>query len=446
MAIYSEIGRLRRVMVHRPGPEVEEMTPSTAQQLLYNEIVPVESVQEEHDELREVLSLVAETVELEDVLVEVASTEAGRRELASALSGGSCTAGGATARAADAALTGAQTEVIRRWADTSPEGIVRECIVGFRLPPRRLQNVVSGPSFVTPPVPNLYFTRDAGFVVHERAYRSAMASPVRAAEAALTAVALAHLGVPVDETLAADRFPPDSPVRGDRLADPTAFKIEGGDVLVLDGDTVILGLGQRSSAAAIDPLLESISRGRAEALTALVVELPLARATIHLDMVVTVIGDSTLLAYEPMVRGPAALPVHVVTIPPGDRSWSFDRAGSLEVALDRIGRSHAIVPCGGVESAVVREREQWFSGCNSVAVAPGTIVVYRNNTATLDALDTAGFSVVTGEEVCRDPSLLRNEDGTIIATPTAVAVNGVELARGGGGPRCMTMPLDRDRE
>jgi arginine deiminase len=103
-----------------------------------------------------------------------------------------------------------------------------------------------------------------------------------------------------------------------------------------------------------------------------------------------------------MVRGPAALPVHVVTIPPGDRSWSYDRAGSLEVALDRIGRSHAIVPCGGVESAVVREREQWFSGCNSVAVAPGTIVVYRNNTATLDALDTAGFSVVTGEEVCRD--------------------------------------------
>jgi hypothetical protein len=122
MAIYSEIGRLRRVMVHRPGPEVEEMTPSTAQQLLYNEIVPVESVQEDHDELREVLSLVAETVELEDVLVEVASTEAGRRELASALSGGSCTAGGATARAADAALTGAQTEVIRRWADTSPRG------------------------------------------------------------------------------------------------------------------------------------------------------------------------------------------------------------------------------------------------------------------------------------------------------------------------------------
>mgnify|MGYP001158693915 CR=1 FL=1 len=422
MAIRSEIGRLRRVLVHRPGPEVEEMTPSTAHELLYNDIVPVAAVQREHDELRAVLSIVAETVELEDAVTAVASADTGRERLAGLL--------GAGDDQRSAAL-------LERWRGATPAEVVRDCVLGVRRTPRRLQERVSGDRYITPPLPNLYFTRDAGFVVFGGAYRSAMASPVREAETALVGAMFESFGFPLDEGL----------VRGDglggRLADPSAFKIEGGDVLVLDADTVLLGLGQRSSAAGIDALLESLAAGRDRPLTALVVALPNERATIHLDMVATVVDHGVLLAYEPFVTGPSARPVYRITVEPGRDAWTVADYGSLQMALSACNYPVDLIPCGGSDP-VVREREQWFAACNSVALGPGHIVVYQNNPATLDSLAQAGFAIRTGREVLADPSVLVDTRGELRRGRTAVAVDGVELARGGGGPRCMTMPLDRD--
>lgn len=426
MAIFSEIGRLRQVLVHRPGPEVEEMTPSTAHELLYNEIVPVEAVQREHDELQAVLNLVAETVELEDVLTAVAGTDAGRRRLAAFL-------GGDNLRRKEAMLA--------RWESAEPHAVVRDCVLGFRYTPRRLQEAVSGDQLVTPPLPNLYFTRDAGFVAFDRAYRSAMASPVRAAETGLAAAVLQELNIPVDETLAAAGA---TGLSGEpRLGNPSAFKMEGGDVLVLDEHTLLLGLGQRSSAAGIDALLERAALDRDHPLTALVVQLPDQRATIHLDMIVTIVDHRTLLAYEPYLAGTGALPVYRITIEPGRDDWRVETKPGLPAALQSIGREYEVIPCGGSDP-VVREREQWFSACNSVALRPGVIVVYENNPATLDSLSAAGFQVRTGADVLTNPRLLVDGGGEPVTARTAVAVQGVELARGGGGPRCMTMPLNRD--
>lgn len=388
------------------------MTPSTAHELLYNEIVPVGAVQREHDQLRQVLQLVSETVELEDVLRRIAGTTAGRRGLAARLAGPDRVR---------------RREMEARWAEADPIQVVRDCVIGFRRTPGRLSELVARDRFVTPPLPNLYFTRDAGFVVHGWAYRSAMASPVRSAETALVGAALTELGFDVSEAI-----------------DGPEVSVEGGDVLVVDGDTVLLGMGRRSSAAGLDRLLAHVSRGRTTPLTALVVTLPDQRATIHLDMIATFVDHDTVLAYEPMVVGATACPVHEVRIDPGVDRWRIREHRSLVDGLTAIGRPMRIIPCGGREP-VVREREQWFSACNSIALGPGHVVVYRNNPATLEALTDAGFDVVDGDEVIAHPERLVTPTGALAGTRTAVAVDGVELARGGGGPRCMTMPLDRDR-
>ena len=427
MAIFSEIGRLRSVLVHRPGAEVEAMTPSTAQELLYNDIVPVAEVQREHDELRAVLSVVAETVEIDDVLRDLAAERDGLHPLATALSGGD-------SRLCD--------ELLIRWRDSTPEEIVGDCVRGYRREPRRLTEAVAGRSFAVPPLPNLYFTRDTSFVVFERAFRSAMASPVRSSESALVAHVLKSMGLTVDEALAH--------VEGDgrhtgaaRLGDPDAFKVEGGDVLVLDDDTILLGLGERSSAAGLDRLIQSIAAERERPLTVFVVLLPLRRATIHLDMIVTAVDREELLGFPPLLEGPYAASVYRLTVEPASDTWTIRDYPDTVTALADIGRRVDVIPCGGGDP-VIREREQWFSACNSVALGPGKIVMYDNNPATLDALAAAGYEIRRSDDLLRSPSIILDEAGHLRPGKVVVTVEGVELARGGGGPRCMTMPLHRE--
>lgn len=403
------------------------MTPGTAQALLYNDIVPVAAVQREHDELRRVLSLVAETLEVEDLLYASADQEEGRRGLAERLLG---------------ADHPGLRELQRRWARLETAAIVRECVLGIPRTPRRLVDREPGARMLTPPLPNLYFTRDGAFVVGDSVYRAAMASPVRSAETAVADAVCSKLGLSVSQVVSdASGGWPESlrAARSEaRLRDPQAMKLEGGDVLVLDRDCVLLGCGQRSSLPAIDRFLEELASGREHELTALVVRLPDERATIHLDMIVTVIDRGLLLGYEPLLRGPAAAPVTRVVIRPGEDVWHMTDHASLPEGLAAAGRPHGLVACGG-HDRITQEREQWFSACNSVALAPGCIVVYRNNPATLEALAGAGFDILSAEQAEHQKSRLTGEAGRI-----AVAVDGVELARGGGGPRCMTMPLRRD--
>lgn len=415
MALYSETGRLRRVVVHTPGREVEKMTPTTARELLYNDIVPLESVKREHARLRAVLSLVAETYEMTDVLEEIAAAPDGPALLATAVSHG---------------VTETRDRLLRRWHGAAAEMIARECVVGVPLERSRLSDFYADSPFTIPPLPNAYFTRDAAFTVYDRAYQATMAEAPRRGEAALMGAVLSRLGVAVENRFRTEPAP-----------------IEGGDVLVLDGDTLLIGIGERTTPKGVDTLIETIVADRDRPLRVIVVELPRERATIHLDMIATLIGPETILGFKPLLTGRSACRTFTIHADPGyGAPWRIDGHDDLIAALNAIGRPHRIVPCGGNDETD-REREQWFSACNSVAVGPQQIIVYENNIATLTALQRAGYQVHSGDDVLADPSrILAAGDGSLMDTPIAIAVAGVELARGGGGPRCMTLPIERDKE
>lgn len=432
MAVGSEIGRLREVLIHEPGAEVELMTPATAQELLYNDIVPVESVRDEHRELQSVLALFAEVTEVSTVLEKIASNTTGIGKLAAALSRD------------DREM---RDRLIRRWHGASPADIRDDCITGVARNAERLADLYVEKRYVTPPLPNLYFTRDSAFIAYDRAYRSVMAGRVRAAEAAIMTHVLSSMGVVVDERLDGLRRASGGTDAAEATSSPVSssgVRLEGGDVLVLDENTLLIGVGERSSAAAVDHFLAAVAEGREKPITAVVVDLPHQRSTIHLDMVVTAIGRGEFLGYAPFLKGPRGRTVYTIVIPPGyGSSWTIREHQDFVSALDTVHYPCSLVPCGG-DIDVVREREQWFSGCNSFAVSPRVILVYRSNSRTLEALDHHGYAVHTGKDVLREPQRVISGDGEPVERATAIAVDGVELARGGGGPRCMTLPVRRD--
>ncbi len=376
------------------------MTPSTAQELLYNDIVPLEAVQAEHDGLVQALRLFARVEEIETLLARALATAEARER--------------AAARFHDEGSL-FLTLLKNRWNTCDGVQAARDVIAGVPMPQTRLKTAMNGPSFLLPPLPNLYFTRDIGFVVDDTFYSARMAHTIRSNEAVAAALAVEELG----ETDVADvRCSPHE-------------TIEGGDVIVVSPGLILVGVGERTSAGAVDALIRSRIEMSDGPVTILAVQLPTKRATIHLDMIVTLVDDHTILAFEPLITGPDACPVYTVTATPGEQ-WRVEREQSLTSALINCGYPVDLIACGGRNSER-RQREQWFSACNSVAVAPGTVILYDTNTSTLEQMQRAGFRVCTPDEYVSNST-----HGRVV-----LIIPGVELARGGGGPRCMTLPVAR---
>ena len=407
LSVHSEIGRLRKVVVHTPGEEIENMGPKDAEADLYNDIIPLSVVKGEHSELKRFLSIVAETIEIRDLLSKSLETEDSRRLFVDLLTG----VYGAGHR---------REELLAM----SPDELARTAIHG--LPARHvlLERYLRGKSFDFPPLPNMYFMRDAAFVYRDAPAVCAMRFDVRYVESLVNRFVFTHHPDFSNAPLLLD---------GPSRREPT-FHFEGGDFQVLR-EVVVIGVSERTSATAVDALAKAAAQRFCGPVTFLAVCLPIERATIHLDMAFTMIDRDACLVYAPVILGPRRCRVVRIDAVPGKDATLREEDGLIP-ALKALGIDLKPILTGG-DDPVFQDREQWMSGANSFAFAPGKIILYSCNSRTQDALSREGFEIRTAQEFLggQDPM----KYGRLV-----VGFEGVELARGGGGARCMTLPIERE--
>jgi arginine deiminase len=387
------------VLLHRPGPELRRLTPSNHDELLFDDVLWVERARQEHDLFAGALrGRGVEVLYVTDLLAEALAGEGARTWL--------------LGQVVDERALG--TELAERTAAAlaalDPAALVERLVGGLTVAElgeaAGLTAAVLGPrGFVLPPLPNLVFTRDTSCWIGAGVSLNPMASAVRRPETALL------------ETVY--RFSPRftaQPVTvwyGGSGEDRGGATVEGGDVLVLGLDVVLVGTGQRTTPQAAEALAARLFAAGA-ASCVLVTSLPRARAFMHLDTVLTLAAPDTVVAYRAVVDD---LPTWSVTPGAGGRLRVREEDGALPAIARALGQPSLRVLPPALDP-VEAEREQWDDGSNVLAVAPGVVVAYERNARTNAALGDAGIEVLS--------------------------VPASELGRGRGGPRCMSCPLDRD--
>lgn len=406
--IDSEIGALNAVMIHRPGKEIENMTPATAAEVLYDDILNLQLAEREHDQLTGVLRRVADVYEFEDLLRDTLADRVMKGLLVDEL----------------VKLYGCQ-ELAPELKSMDDAALAAQLFQGTPMRKDSLEKHLSPLRHAIPPLPNAFFTRDAVMAVNQNVIIGSMAFRARFAEALLLKAIFKY-----HDSIRSEGFYFDGTASASEKV-----TIEGGDLLVLREDLIVIGYSERTTARAIDTLMGEIARiGGVQ--NFIVVEIPKSRATIHLDMIFTMVDSNACVVFEPLITGTNKCRSFHVHYEQGQVKRIVEYPGVLE-ALRTQGLDLKAISCGG-DSALRQEREQWSSGANFFAFAPGHILGFEHNQATAEELAKNGFSVVSADQVINDEVALET------GRPTLVTMQGSELSRGGGGCRCMTMPLNRD--
>jgi arginine deiminase len=275
--------------------------------------------------------------------------------------------------------------------------------------------------FVLQPLHNFFFMRDAAAAIGERVLIARMASRVRERETTIMASIFRHHPKLKTETL---HLPP----RG-------GATIEGGDILVARDDLLLIGQSGRTNPQGIDALLEPLKAAK-KPMDILVQELPYQpESFIHLDMVFTFLDRDLCMVYPPLILEPNRFLTIHITVDNGKAK--IRETPNLITALARLGIELTPISCGGDADTYIQDREQWHSGANFFCLGPGQVIGYERNIHTLNELDRHGFAILPAGDLLDGKARPASEGRW------AIAIEGDELSRGGGGCRCMTLPLRR---
>lgn len=420
VSIHSEIGRLRKVMVHRPDAGLEHVTPGKAVDWLYEDIVFLKRMQEEHSRFVDLLTKLLgpdNVYDAQDVLIEVLSNDVACERLAREI----CAIEGIEGYLRELIFNPASGKV-----KLTPDEFVDLLLTGV---------IKSESAALFPPLPNFIFTRDIAAVIGDQVIASTFAKPARRREALLMRYILYRH--PLFENVGKIEVVKTSGefLLSERQQEQARITIEGGDLMIWEDRHVFVGCGERTSERAVQQLRGKLFE--AELIDSFTcVFTPKERSAMHLDTICTRISHTEYVAYAPLVseQGREKRKLRAVRYESGEGNGK--KFSSLEKLIDAITPGMTLIPCG--DGAFPHDqREQWTDGCNFLALRPGFIVGYDRNTRTTEALRRQGYVPVRAEDVTK--TMFSDSSMKVV-----VLLESGELSRARGGPRCMSFPILRD--